>query len=100
MKGRIAQKLDIGGTLLPGTGEGAEKIFVGVADPQTRLGREPVELAQPLRRRFEPRIVEDLRLVGGAPAWFVRLPVVSVPEPDAVVAFAPGEQAKANRFIE
>ena len=63
VKRGVAEKFRFRRTRRPGLGERAEKIFVRVADPQTGFGREPIQLAQPLCRRFEPRVVEDFRFV-------------------------------------
>ena len=58
MKRAVAEKFRIRRARIPRFGERAEKIFVRVANPQTGLGREPVEFAKPMRRRFESRVVE------------------------------------------
>ena len=63
VKRRVAEKFRFAGTFRPRGRERAEKIFVRVANPQTGFGREPIQLAQPLHRGFEARVVEDFRFV-------------------------------------
>ena len=100
MERRVAQAFDIRRTTGPRAREQAEKIFVGIADPETGLGREPIQLPQPLRGGLEARVVENFRLVAGTFARLVREPVVAVPEPHAVIALAFGEQPQAHGVIE
>ena len=89
MKGRVAEILGFLRAVRPGVRERVEKIFVRVADPQARLGREPIEPAQPLRRGFEPRVFEDFRLVRVlARCGRVELPFLAGPMPVASVALA------------
>ncbi len=65
VKRRVAEKFRLGRTSGPRAREQTEKIFIRVADPQARLLHEPVQLAQPLNRRVEARVVEDFRFVAG-----------------------------------
>src|SRR6185437_15433342 len=83
----------------PGRRQNVEKIFVRVADPQSGLRSEPVESPQPLGRGVEPGVVKDFRLFNLAAARAGGLPLVSVPLPDAPIAFTHGEQAEADRVV-
>src|SRR6185295_15725089 len=87
VKGGVAKELGFRGSLLPGASERAEAVLVRIAYPQTWLGREPVELAQPLRRGFEAWIVENLRFIaaGLVARSRMRLPFVTIPSPKALV---------------
>src|SRR6185295_15478511 len=74
-------------------------MLVGIADPKARLRREPIETAQPERRGFEPRVIEDFRFaiaVVGCPS---QLPVVTIPLPRALIQLADGKKPKLNRFV-
>ena len=100
VKRRVAEEFRLVGALRPHRRERAEKIFVRVANPQAGLRREPVELAQPLDRRFQARVVEDFRLVGRPLFRLVRHPFVAVPKPDALVAETFGQQPQPHRVVE
>src|SRR5207247_9824702 len=64
LKRGVAQILRVQWPVGPGDREGVQKILVGVTNPKSRLRGEPVQPAQPARRGFQPRVVEDFRLVG------------------------------------
>src|SRR2546430_2487789 len=88
-----------GGPVRPGNGERVQKAFVRVANPNPRLRREPIESSQPLRGRFESRIIEDFGLLRLAFDAACQLPLVTVPLPDSLVALAFGEQAEPDAVI-
>ena len=88
-----------GGPVRPGNGERVQKAFVRVANPKPRLRREPIESSQPLRGRFESRIIEDFGLLRLAFDAACQLPLVTVPLPDGLVALAFGEQAEPDAVI-
>src|SRR5437667_11885291 len=116
MKRRVAEILGLPGTIRPGLRQRAEEIIVRVADPEARFRREPIELAQPLRGRFEARVIEDLRFSGtgilpvGPRAFRVAgwkrcltihsLPIVAGPEPQALIALAAGQQAPTHGVVQ
>ena len=100
VKRRVAEKFRLRRAFRPRARQRAEKIFVRVADPQAGFGREPIQLAQPLRRRFQARVVENFRFVARALLRLVRDPFVAVPEPDALVALAFGQQPQPHRVVE
>ena len=100
MKRRVAQAFHFRRAIRPRVREQAEKIFIRIADPQTRLRREPIQLAQPLRGRFQARVIEDFRLVVRALARLVREPIVAIPKPHALIALAFCEQPQPHGFVE
>ena len=61
MKRRIAKKFRFNRLGRPRVGQRTKKIFIRVANPQTGFLHEPIEFAQPLNRRIQPRVVENFR---------------------------------------
>ena len=100
VKRRVAEELGFLGPFRPRAGQRTQEIFIGIADPQAGFGGEPIQFAEPLRRRFQARVVEDFRFVSRAFFGFVRHPFMAVPEPDALVALAFGEQPQAHGVVE
>ena len=86
----------------PDARQRAEEAFIGVAHPQAGLGREPIQPAQPLRGRFEARVVQNLGFAPGAPGLpgLVQQPFMAVPEPETLIALALGLQSQAHRLVE
>lgn len=76
-------------------------MFGGVVDPEAGLGREPIDLTEPIDGGFEAWIVEDFGFTVSVARGDVdaALPVVAVPLPFAVVAIAPGHEAEADGFV-
>src|SRR5581483_1647779 len=100
MKRRIAKIIGRFRPVRLCAGQCAQETLVGVAHPQARLGREPVQLPQPEGGGLEAWIVEDFRLLRLRLAGLVRLPFVSVPYPDPVIPITAGEQPKPDSLIE
>ena len=98
----IAEIIGLRRAVGPGARELAQEAFVRVADPQPGLGREPIKLPQPQRRGLQARVIQNLGLVPGRPGLFrlVQLPLVAVPEPEALVALALGQQPQPHRLVE
>ena len=84
-------------------------MFGGVVDPEAGLGREPIELTEPVGGGFEAGIVEDFGFAVAvsvvAIATSVRRgvrafgPFVAVPLPTAFIAIAGGEETEADGFV-
>ena len=89
VKRGIAQIFRFLRTVRPGDRERIQENFIGVADPDAGLWREPVEPAQPLRRHIEPQVFEDLWLLIGIMVGRIGLPIQTVPLPETAVALAP-----------
>ncbi len=99
LEGRVAEAFRLRGKVRPGERERIEKTLVCVANPEPRFGSEPVQPPKPLGRSFEPRIVEDFRLLGRALGRARGLPFVTAPLPGALVALAFRQYAEANHFV-
>src|SRR5688572_7639430 len=81
-------------------------MFGGIVDPEAGLGREPIELTEPIGGGFETGVVEDfgfavavsvVAITGGGMRAFG--PFVTVPLPTAFIAIAGGEEAEADGFV-
>src|SRR5438477_315656 len=101
MERRIAKILRMRGPIRPGSGESIEKIFIGITHPDPGLGREPVKAAQPVHRRLQPSIIENLRLIGLA--WRARrdgaLPFMAAPLPQGLIDFTSSNQPQADSLF-
>src|SRR5206468_11995458 len=100
MESRMAEILRIRWPSFPGLGQRTEERFVSVADPQARFGGEPIQAPQPGGGGFQARVVEDLRLFAWLRFRVLRLPLMAVPKPDALVALTLGGQAQPHSFLQ
>ena len=100
MKGGIAEVFRIGRAVRPGGGERAQKGLGGIPDPETGLRGEPIQLAQPLRDRFQPGVVQNLGFLRGRKVVGIRLPIMAVPHPEALVPLTAGQQPEPDGFIQ
>src|SRR5437016_4004710 len=99
MESRISQILGCLRSIRPGQRERIQETFVRIADPEARLGSEPVELAQPLGGGVKPRVIEDFRLVCFGAGRFGQMPFVAVPLPKTLIAFTARDEPETDGFI-
>ena len=64
MKGRVAKNSTPSGRCCHARQVPQTIFLYSRPRPRVRLGREPIELTQPLHRGFDPGVVENLRFVG------------------------------------
>jgi hypothetical protein len=99
MEGWVAEKLSFIGAVGPGGSEGVEKILIGISDPEARLGREPIEAAQPGDGQLQAGIIEDFRFADGARFGLSALPIMTGPLPHSLIEAALGEEPEADRVL-
>ncbi len=100
VKGRIAETFGLRRPLQPRASQRAQERLARLANPQTRLGHEPIKLAQPLGSGLQPRVIEYLRLVGRARFALVQLPVLAGPKPKTLVAQTFSQQTQTHAIFE